>query len=91
MSPRERALFELFESKLSAGAKVLGLGFGNGRPVVRWLLSQGQPAGGVDGVVIWDALFHLPRAGYGSLLQRAHASLSPGGIFLSVAAAAAGR
>ena len=47
-------------------------------------IANDQPAGPFDGVVIWDSLFHLPRAAHQPLLQKACEVLAgAGGLILS--------
>jgi SAM-dependent methyltransferase len=41
-----------------------------------------QMAGAYDGVVLWDALFHLPRAEHRPVLAKISGSLKPGGSLI---------
>ncbi|WP_039912656.1 class I SAM-dependent methyltransferase [Cellvibrio mixtus] len=77
----------------TGGHKIVGidrseklLGYArNTLPEHEWILSDledFEPADSYDGIVIWDSLFHLPRANQLTLLRKAAASLKPKGMLI---------
>ncbi len=50
-----------------------------------WILREledFEPADNYDGIVIWDSLFHLPRAAQLTLLRKAAEALNPNGMLI---------
>ena len=108
---REREYLDAVLAAAPAGATILDLGCGTGRPMAEHIVAQGRRVLGVDqseallemarsnlpterwvlstmqafepdqpchGALLWDSLFHLPRADHAPTLRKVVNALPPG-------------
>jgi SAM-dependent methyltransferase len=119
---RERLYLEALLAAVPAGATVLDLGCGTGRPMAEYIVAQCRHVRGIDqseamlafarkllpdeqwllasmercdpgqgyrGALLWDSLFHLPRAEHEPILAKVVRGLVPGGrLMLTVGGSA---